>query len=720
MNVSRRSFLKNSAVVSGGLFIGFNLQGCAKRPYLHANAEDLQPNAFLQVNTEGRVILQLHKAEMGQGVYTGMATLVAEELGMDPSDLHIEHAQSHIEFRDPLLYVMLTGGSTSMTTAYNQLRVAAATVAAMLKSAAAQKLNIAEAGLLVENGDVIAAGRRISFAELVPVARTLTPPENPPLKQRADFKYIGVHQQRLDARDKVLGRAEFGIDATLAGALTAVMIRSPHFGGKLKTYNAVDALAMPGVHSVFEVDGAVAVVANSYWQARQAAHKVSVEWHKGPLAGMSSDDLLEDKKQLAANEKGRKVEEIGDSEAAVGDEYAVRYTVPYLAHATMEPMNALAAVTDGKVELWTGTQSPEIAIAAVADAVGYKKEQVVIHNAMLGGGFGRRVVPDYLVEAARVAQELGQPVQLVWSREDDVRHDNYRPSALIDMRATIADGAVTSVQNKLVAPSILGQFVPLVTNTLLAEWLPNGIHGKVGKLAAPYDQQATEGMIAAPYDYPYTRSHYVQQKITAPIGYWRSVGHSFNAFFQEGFVDELAAETKQDPVAFRASYLNPDSRLVPLLKKVTEMADWGNPPEGQFQGVAIHESFGSAVAQVANVSVNNGQIKVHKVFCAVDCGVVVNPDIVIMQMESGIVFGLTAALKGKISLQDGAVQQSNFHDYEALRMHETPDIEVFLADSDNHPSGVGEPGLPPIAPAVANAIFAATGQRLRDLPLKLA
>ena len=395
------------------------------------------------------------------------------------------------------------------------------------------------------------------------------------------------------------------------------------------------------------------------------------------------------------------------------------YDVPYLAHATMEPMNALAVPTENGLEIWSGMQGVQLAVDAVARATGLEKSQIQVHNHFLGGGFGRRIQNDYVVEAARIAQLSGKPVRLIWSREDDTRHDYYRPNSSALMAATVDGDTVSSLQIKAVAPSIFGQFLPLMTRSLLPAWLPGGVHETIGDMAAGSDPAATEGLIHSPYQFPYKRSNYVMQELTAPLGYWRSVGHSQNAFFIEGFIDELAHRTGRNPLDFRLANMDKASRHYRVLSEVAKRADWGNPPAGQFQGLAVHESFGSVVAEVVTVSVDGGQLKVHKVVCAVDCGMVVNPEIVVAQMESGIIFGLTAALKGEITLQDGAVQQSNFHDYGMLRMPETPEIEVHLLASTNPPSGVGEPGTPPIAPALANAIFAATGQRLRQLPLRL-
>lgn len=720
MSLSRRNFIKSTALLGGGLAIGFNLSACSKAPlYPNMNATALQPNAYLQVTASGEVILQLHKVEMGQGVFTGLTTLVAEELKMEPALITVQHAEFHPDFRDAEFYVMITGGSSSLRLSYQTLRGAAATVAAMLTAAAAQQLNTAESSLNLHNGKIIHAQGELDFADVIATARTMPAPSVVTLTSPQDFQYIGKYDQRLDARAKVTGSSQFGLDVQYPNALSAVLLRSPDFGGKAKSFDAIAALAKPGVRSVIDVDGAIAVIADTYWQAKQAASAVKVEWEKGPLAGVNSDTLRAERHNLLETEKGKNVEEMGEPSAASGELFDALYDVPYLAHATMEPMNALAVVTSDSIEIWTGNQAPDIALSAIADATGFSREQIRIHNQMLGGGFGRRIMPDYLIEAARVAQLSGHPIKLVWSREDDMRGDYYRPNSSVKMSATVEGNVVTSLKAKVAAPSIMGQFVGQVSNTLLPQWIPDGLHGKLAGLAASSDPAATEGLIETGYQFPYMRTDYIMQETSLPIGYWRSVGHSQNAFFMESFIDELAVKTGQDALQFRLNHLPADSRRRKVLQEVADKAGWGSPAAGQFQGLAVHESFRTMVAQVVSVSIEDIKIKVHKVVCVVDCGMAVNPDIVRGQMEGGIVFALTAALKGNISVVDGAVQQSNFHNYELLRMNETPEIEVHILESAEAPTGVGEPGVPPLAPALANAVYAASGQRLRQLPLKL-
>ncbi|GAB3381415.1 molybdopterin-dependent oxidoreductase [Spongiibacter taiwanensis] len=719
MKMKRRQFLKSTALVGGGFAVGFHLSSCEQPPN-PGSADELSPNAFLQLNSAGEIVLQLHKSEMGQGVYTGMATLAAEELGINPAELKIVQAQFHPAYRDPEMRAMVTGGSTSLKGAYQPLREAAAVMGELLRHATSYQLGVPKERVFLRNGHGIYEDQMVSFAELLPVARKLPLPEQPPLKASRDFRYIGQFDQRLDNRDKVTGKAQFGLDAQYPNALTAVLLRCPHFGGSLTSFDAAKAREKSGVHAIFEMDGAIAVVATSYWQARQAANLVEAEWDKGPLAGLSNAEISDRRRQQLDSDERRTAEEVGEENQFTGAVFSAEYQVPLLAHGTMEPMNALAVVNDQTLEIWSGNQALEIARSAVADAVGFPREQVVIHNSMLGGGFGRRLNADYLVEAAKLAVHLASPVRVVWSREDDIRHDFYRPGAAARLTAKIDDGRLTGVHAEVVCPSLLKHFVPTVTNSLLPAWTPDRLHSLVGGLISGFDPTVTEGLVKYGYQFGYTKTDFIEEVSPVPVGFWRSVGHSHNAFFIESFVDELAHEFKQDPVAFRQRLLPTQGRHQTVLKLAAEKAGWGNPKAGQFQGVALHESFNSIVAQVVDLSVEHGQIRVHKVVCVVDCGLAVNPDIVRMQMESGIIFGLTAALKGQITLRDGAVQQSNFHDYELLRLFESPEIDVVIVDSHDAPTGVGEPGVPPIAPAVANAVFAATGQRLRALPLRLA
>ncbi len=720
-SLSRRSFFKRSVALGGGIAVGIHLSGCsAESDYPGDRADAIKANAYLQVTPEGKIVFQLPRAEMGQGVYTGLTTLAAEELNTPATAIVVEHAYYAPEFRDPEFQMMMTGGSISLRNNYVSIRQAAANLRDWLRTAAAQQYQVALDTVRIENGRIIVAGREpIGFAEVIQTAQTLPVPEEAPLKSPADFTQIGRDGVRLDAWGKVTGTAQFGIDCNLPGARTAVMRRCPHLGGRVQSFDATAAKAVKGVEAVFELNGGVAVVASGYWPARKAADALDIVWDKGPLAGLDDNALRRKHEALLAVE-GRTVTETGEAELATGERMTARYRAPMLSHSPMEPPNALVQVTDTDIQVWTGTQVPDTVIGVVAAALERPREQVIVHNQMLGGGFGRRLVPDYIVEAARISARTGHPIKLVWSREDDIQHDYYRPAAMAELSATFEKGKVTGITGKTVVPSIMGQLMPMFAEAAMPEWLPPAIPRSMAGLLKHVDTSMTEGLGDTNYQFPYLKIETVRDDTPIPTGFWRSVGHSQNAFFTESFIDELAHRLGQDPVEFRLMHMPRDSRRYRALKLAAEKAGWGMATAGQFQGVAAHDAFHSSVAQVISASVEDNAIKVHKVVCAVDCGLAVNPDVVRSQMESAIVFGLTAALKAGITLDDGKVMQSNFHDYPMLSLAETPEIEVYIVPSTDSPTGVGEPGLPPVAPALANAVFAATGKRLRELPLRLA
>lgn len=723
--MKRRQFLQLSAAAGGSLLIGFQLTGCSDKPdFPTANAVDLQPNAFLQVTPQGRVILQLNKYEMGQGTSEGFSTLVAEELGLLPADIVIEMAQYHPDLKDPEMSMILVGGSSSVRVHWQPLREAAAVVRELLLSAAAQQWQLPRNELRLLDGQVVSAdgARRAGYGEFVTTARGLPVPESVSLTPASEFRVIGKERQRVDAAAKVTGRATFGLDVLEPRALTAVLVRCPHFGGSVATVDDAAAKASPGVRHVVVLDNAVAVVGDGYWQVRQAAGKLKVSWHKGPLAGVSSADLRAAQLALLDGDAGSEVVERGEARRdGEGRFLESLYHAPFLAHATLEPQNALVDVQPDRVDVWTGCQGLEIAMSMVAQAIGRPSEQVFVHVQTMGGGFGRRIVADACAEAARLSAELGQPIRVVWSREDDTRHDFYRPMSTVRMRAQLDEQGVASWTAKVACPSAMGYLTPYMAGAMLPDWVPGKVKAWGGSFVSGRDPSSTEGIADTAYQPGYFRTDYAFHDAGVPVGFWRSVGHSQNAFFMESFVDEMAHARGQDPLAFRRQLLGEGSpRWHAALDLVADKGAWGQAAAGRFQGLAVHESFQTVVAQIAEISVDNGRIRVHKVVAAVECGTAVNPDVVRAQVEGGIIFGLTAALYGKVTLEDGAVVQSNFHDYPLLRMHEAPEIEVHIVPSSAAPTGIGEPGVPPIAPAVANAIFAATGQRLRELPLTLA
>lgn len=719
MSLNRRQFLRSSAVLGGGLVIGFELVGCGEKQLAASLTDSFQPSSFLEITPDGKIILQLYRAEMGQGVYTGITTLVAEELEVDPAGITIVPAPSHPDFSTP---IQITGGSASIKDSFEPLRQVGATAKAILLAAAAQEWNVPVDALIAENGKVrdLASQRETNYAALVATAKTLPVPQHAPLKTPAQFKLIGKYDRRLDAQQKVDGSSVYGIDIHRDGMVYAVLVRCPHFGGTLKNFDAGASKQIAGVSAIFAFgDSAVAIVANGYWPARQAALALKPEWDKGPLAGLDSAGI---RRALAAQldeNAGKNVTDAGDAPSGDAQTVAADYYAPYQAHAAMEPLNCVAEVRAERVDIWTGNQSPDVFRSAVADALQRSAESVFVHTPMLGGGFGRRIYPDYAIEAALIAQKIGKPVKLMWSREDDIRHDLYRPASMSRFRAQLQGGKLVGWENKIVGASVMQDAIPLMAKTLLP-WLPQRPLKMLGGFFGRRDSTSTEGAATLLYAAPRLKVDYAYFDAGVPVGSWRSVGNSLNGFFVESFIDEVAHALQQDPLAFRLAQLKPENtRARAVLELVAIKSNWGKLAAGHFHGIAVHEAFNTVVAEVAEISIENAQIKVHKVTCAVDCGRAVNPDIVAMQIESGVVFALSAALTGEITIADGAVVQSNFHDFEPIRMHNAPALDVHIVPSDAAPSGVGEPGVPPLAAALGNAIFAATGTRLRELPFRL-
>ena len=710
--ISRRAFLAHSAIAGGGLVIGLHLPGAVRRVFAQPAAPAapaIVPNAFIRIAPDDTVTILLKHSEMGQGVSTSMPMVIAEELECDWRHVRSEHAPADLAYAHTVFHVQMTGGSTSTWESFDQLRAAGAAAREMLITAAAARWGVPAGECRAENGFVIHGQRRARFGELAAEAAKLPVPAAPKLKDPKDWKILGRPAHRLDSPEKITGRAEFGMDVRRPGMLTALVARSPFFGGKVRSFGAGKAKAVPGVVDVIQIPSGVAVLGESFWAARLGRNALEIDWDAGSFAGHSTAAQLDDYRKLART-RGAVAEAKGDVEAALAraaKKLEAEYEVPYLAHAMMEPLNCTAEIRPGACEIWTGTQFQTGDQEAAAKIAGLKPEQVQVHTLFLGGGFGRRATPtsDFVSEAVHLAKASGRPVKVVWTREDDVRGGYYRPLWVSRVRAGLdAAGKPIAWAHTLVGQSILA-------GTPFAGMIQNGI-----------DETSIEGAGNSPY-LAAIADHRVDlhsPSVPIPVLWWRSVGHSHTAFVVESFIDELAHAAGQDPVAFRRGLLPADSRLRRLLDTTAEAFGWGQPlPAGHGAGIAVHESFGSAVAQAAEVSVEDGHIRVHRVVCAVDCGLVVNPDGVEAQMQSGIVFGLSAALHGEITFRDGRVEQSNFHDYPILRLLEMPRVEVHIAKSNEKMGGVGEPGTPPIAPAVANAVFAATGKRLRRLPLRL-
>jgi isoquinoline 1-oxidoreductase beta subunit len=724
--LSRRRFLLGTAAVAGG---GLALTWWSREPdLLRESADILEPNAFLQITPDGRFIFQLDKVEMGQGTMTGLATLVAEELDVDPARFEVRFAPVLPTFQRP---IQMTGQSRSLIDSWEVLRETGAAARHMLLEEAAVRWDVAISELRTDNGSVLHPDgkQKLDYAELAAGAARLTPPWSPTLKDPADYRWIGKHVPRLDSAAKVTGTAVFGMDVQLDNLLTAVVVRCPEFGGELTGFDANGAETMQGVHAIVELpDGrGIAVVADGFWSARQAAEKITLNWTSGALQGTTDKSILAEQRRQF--DMGDIAYETGSGDvhgafAAAAMNIEAEYTTPYLVHAPMEPINATAHVRSDSCEIWAPTQAPDMTRQVACDILGFEREQVQVHTTFIGGGFGRRVMWDFIEEVVWIARNFDVPIKLVWTREDDIRHGYFRQQTVHRLRGGLdAAGVATAWEHRQVVAPTGELLTPPTMSTLLPESLSTETRQGFGKWLGKKTVQwmgafqAREGAENIAYDIPSMRFAQIAYDPGVPISIWRSVGNSYNAFAVEGFVDELAIAAKKDPLQFRRERLQAHPRRLAVLDKLEKESEWG---EQSGQGVAIFESFGTVVGQVANVSVDDaGVIRVPKVTCVVDCGIAVNPDIVRQQMESGIIFGLSAALYGEINIDDGKVQQSNFHDYRIVKMSAAPAVDVYIISSSAEPSGVGEPATPVIAPAVANAVYAATGQRLRSLPLTL-
>ena len=731
MAMNRRDFLKVSTSASGGLLLALNLPGCASvQTGYEPETGEWKPNAWLELTRDNDIIFTLDRVEMGQGTYTGLTTLIAEELDVAPEAIRVAFAPVAPEYRNPLFGLQLTGGSTSVASSWQPLREAGASARLMLVMAAARVWRVEPGQCKTEGGYVRHPNGLDSmpYGKLVELADKEVIRGDVPLKPRSQWKYIGRQAGRLDAEAKSTGQAMYGIDVELPDMVYAVMTRSPRYGGLAVSFNRDQVRAMPGVLDAFITERGVAVVADRYWRARKAQEALAVEWDFSEAVGLSNPDVFKHYRQAAGDDPGEDERVDGDPEAVLekaGTLVEAEYEQPYLAHATMEPMNATAWYRDGGMEVWAPTQAPDLGRIAAARHTDLSPDDVTIHTTFLGGGFGRRLTQDYIEEAALVAYRVKVPVKLIWSREEDTRHGFFRPAMLHRMAASLEDGQLTGWDHQIVGPQILDWYV---RNAAPAQypWAPKLLYGTLGRvglmvegIATPKDISAIEGAIGYPYAVPNVRVRHTHTDPGVPITWWRSVGYSHNGFAVETFMDELASQANEDPVSFRLKLLESEPRHRRVLERAAELAGWNQPvPEGRARGGALFKSFGTYVAQVVEASIEQGGIRVHKVTCSVDCGQVVNPRIVEDQMTGGIVFGLTAALNGEITLEGGEVQQSNFHDYRLLHMHQVPEMVVDIVDSEEPPTGVGEPGVPPVIPALGNALFALTGKRQRRLPLK--
>ncbi len=703
-NLSRRSFLGTSAAIGGGLMLSLTLPLGRSEA---ASSDSFAPNAFIRIGSDSQVVLTMPYVEMGQGTYTSIPMLIAEELDVSLKQVWLEHAPPNEKlYANPLLGVQATGNSNAMRGAWKPLREAGATARIMLVAAATKRWGVDAKSCRTEDGEVIhvPTGRRLKYGEVVADAANMPVPGNVTLKSPGDFKLIGTRAKRLDAPEKVNGTALYGIDARPAGVKIATLAQSPVFGGRVKSVDDTAAKAVKGVRQIVRLDDAVAVVADHMGAAKKGLAALKIEWDDGQHAKLATEEIAR-KLEQATLGSGAVAQNIGDADKAMASattKVEASYQVPFLAHATMEPMNCTVHFRKDECEIWIGNQAVARVQAMAAKEAGLSPDKVIIRNHLIGGGFGRRLEADGAVRAVQIAKHVDGPVKVVWTREEDIQHDMYRPYWFDRISAGLdKQGKPVAWKNRFAGSSVIARWLPLA--------FKDGL-----------DPDSTEGAIDLVYDLPNFHVEYVRAEPPGiPTAFWRSVGPSHNVFVTESFIDELAAAAKQDAVAYRRALLGKSPRAKAVLDLAAEKAGWGQPlPKGTGRGVSLQFAFGSWLALVAEVEVSKaGTVRVRRVVCAIDCGTVINPDTVQAQIQSGIIFGATAALYGEITLKDGRVEQTNFDTYQMLRMNETPTIEVHVVESTEPPGGMGETGTSAIVPAIANAVFAAAGRRLRKMPV---
>jgi isoquinoline 1-oxidoreductase beta subunit len=743
--VSRRTFLFTGAAAGGGLGLAIGSgTGLGGRPAQAHEGEDhgeqVRLSARITLGTDGIVTVIVPRAEMGQGVYTSLPMLAADELDVDFANVRVEHAPVGSEYTNYALIIpevyaddppgkngflqfavrnfmgwQMTGGSSSVRDAWTTMRVAGAAARHMLTAEAAERFGVEPEDCTTELGFVVhgPSGQRLAYGDLAAGAATRSPPADPAYRDPAKYRYIGKPVPRLDIPAKVDGTAIFGIDVRLPEMLIATVRNVPIFGGAVASFNAAAVRDLPGMEGVMEVPGGIAVAADSYWHAKTALDALPVEWHPGPDAATTSDALFARFATALDADDESKIQDEGDAEdelASAGRIVAAEYRVPHLAHATMEPQTCTALVTSERCEIWVGTQVPDFVQAVAEDITGLSGDEITLHTTYLGGGFGRRLETDVVAQALTLAKAIpGRPVKVVWSREEDMQHDMYRPAVLSRFRASLdTNGLPHALEHRFATQSMFKQFARRNLGWLLRT-----------AMGSTADKMEIGAAVTWPYRTANIKVAWTAQEASVPVGNWRSVSHSYGAFFNEVFIDELAAAAGRDPIDYRLALLEAKPRHRAVLEMLAEKSAWGRiQPKGRGMGVAIHESFESIVGEVAEVSVSDGgELRVERVTCVVDCGEAINPDTIRAQMESAIVYGLTAALYGEITVTGGRVDQNNFPDYEMVRLATMPQIATHILLSHANIGGIGEPGTPPIAPAVINAIFAATGRRVRTLPL---
>jgi isoquinoline 1-oxidoreductase beta subunit len=708
-DLSRRMFLRAGAAAGGGLMLSLSLP-FASSEVEATDGDSFVPNAFIRIDGDGQIVLTMPYVEMGQGTYTAIPMLIVEELEVDLEQVRLEHAPpDEKRYANPLLGVQATGNSNAIRGAWQPLRQAGAVARTMLVSAAAKRWNVDPASCRAQSGEVLHAptGRRVRYGDLAAEAARLPVPENVALKRPEDFKLIGKLVKRLDTPAKVNGTAVFGIDVRPPGVKIATLAQSPVFGGRVKSVNDAAAKTVKGVRQIVRLDDAVAVVADHMGAAKKGLAALVIEWDDGPHAKLSTDDIVAELEKATLN-SGPVAQNIGDIDKAMASavtKVEATYQVPFLAHAAMEPMNCTVHVRNDGCEVWVGSQALTRAQATAAKTTGLPLDRVVVHNHLIGGGFGRRLDVDGVTRAVQIAMHVDGPVKVVWTREEDIQHDMYRPYWLDRISAGLDNTGKPVAWNHRYAGS-----------SVIARWLPPAFKNGL-------DLDSTEGAIDLAYALPNMHVEYLRVEPPGILtAFWRSVGPSHNVFVTESFMDELAAAAEQDAVAYRRALLDRSPRAKAVLDLAAAKAGWGQPlPPRAGRGVSLQFVFRTYMAQVAEVEVaKNGAVHVRRVVCAVDCGTVVNPDTVRAQIQGAIIFGITAALYGEITLKNGRVEQANFDTYQMLRIDQAPAVEVYIVASSEPPSGIGECGTSAIVPAISNAIFAATGKRLRKMPVDTA
>lgn len=712
---TRREFLRCTTAAAGGLLVAIQLPGCSQEPGAAAGAappppypaQPIQANAWLRIDPDGSVVFLSDRSEMGQGVYTSLATLLAEELRVAVESVRVEAAPPGDVYTNKLLGGQITGGSTSVRDGWDKLREAGAEARTRLTAAAAAHWGVPASELRVENGTVRRAnGESLTFGQLATAAGALAPPaaDTVALESEAGFSQVGVPRMRLDTPSKVDGTAQFGIDVRLPNMLYGALAQSPVLDGSARTFDAAAARAMPGVRDVISTTSGIVVLADTWWQARKARDALTIEWEPGARASVDNASIASGLAQALDTPGALKIpRENGDANAALGSaarKLQAVYELPMLAHATLEPQNCTVEPRGEELHVYVPTQVQQFAQARAANAAGLPPERVFIHTTLLGGGFGRRLETDFIPAAVEAAMAAGRPVKVVWTREDDMTHDYYRPPYHNRMTAGFdASGKLDAWKFEICGPSVTSRWAPAAVETAID----------------PFVHEAASNY---PYDVDNVLVTFKQHEVGIDVGYWRSVSHATNAFAAECFMDELAADAGQDPLEYRRSLLErADPRWRNALDRAAERAGWGRAPEGRFQGIALMEGYGSYLAAVAEISIDDGKAVVHKITAAVDIGRMVNPNIVDQQIRGGILFGLSAALWGDITLVGGAVQQKNYDTFRILRINEVPEVDVEVIANGDAPGGIGEPTVAIVAPALYNAIYAATGRRLRSLPL---